>query len=55
VLSRAAAPAPPPVPAVAGEKRRRVATSRWHMAGAGAIDEFDSAVRVALKWRGATA
>ena len=31
---------------VAGEKRRRVATSRWQ---ARALDEFDSAVRVARR------
>ena len=34
---------PPPV---AGEKRQRVATSRWQ---ARALDEFDSAVRVARR------
>ena len=31
---------------VVGEKRRRVATSRWQ---ARALDEFDSAVRVARR------
>jgi len=36
----------PPPPPVAGEKRRRVATSRWQ---ARALDEFDSAVRVARR------